>query len=116
MQRQVTFGEAIQLGLKKYATFDGRASRSEFWWFILFTALVSAIVGVFHSDALTSLVSIILLLPSLAIGARRLHDTGRSGWWLIIAITVIGYIVLIIFWADESKGANQYGDVPNTID
>jgi uncharacterized membrane protein YhaH (DUF805 family) len=45
-----------------------------------------------------------------------LHDTGRSGWWLIIAITVIGYIVLIIFWADESKGANQYGDIPNTID
>jgi uncharacterized membrane protein YhaH (DUF805 family) len=116
MQRQVTFGEAIQRGFQQYATFYGRASRSEFWWWTLFTCLVGAAFGIIGSDVLKSLGYLALLLPNVAIAVRRMHDTGRSGWWVLISlIPVVGIIVFIVFAAEESKGANQYGDVPNMI-
>lgn len=114
------FGQSIQTCMTKYADFDGRASRSEYWWFYLFTLLMSwgaSIVGLTLGDTLGSLLSLLvnlaLFLPSLGAMIRRLHDTNRAGWWCLIALTIIGIIPLIIFLVMESdKGPNDYGDAP----
>lgn len=104
----MTFGESINICFKKYATFEGRASRSEYWWFFLFTLLVSMATGII-SEALSGLFSLAVLLPSLAVGARRLHDTDRSGWFLLLwIIPVIGWIVLVIWAIQEGKEPNRY--------
>ena len=104
----MTFGESISICFRKYVTFDGRASRSEFWWFALFTFLVSIVVGIV-SQALSSLFSLAVLLPSLAVGARRLHDTDRSAWFLLLwLIPVIGWIVLIVWAIQEGKEPNRF--------
>jgi uncharacterized membrane protein YhaH (DUF805 family) len=106
------FVEATKTCLRKYATFGGRASRSEYWWFFLFGLLVGAAASMF-SERLNALVSLFLLLPSTAVGARRLHDIGRSGWWLLLwLVPVIGWIPLL-YWAVQPSGpANQYGSGP----
>ncbi|SPH23400.1 Inner membrane protein YhaI [Defluviimonas aquaemixtae] len=118
---------AVRTCFQKYATFTGRARRAEFWWFALFNLIVNAVLnvidGVFFGfghgmmagpQPLSSLYSLGVLLPSLAVGARRLHDTGRSGWWLLIwLIPIIGWILLIWWFATEGdKGQNGYGDDP----
>ena len=104
----MTFGESINICFKKYANFDGRASRSEYWWFFLFTFLVSMATGII-SEALSGLFSLAVLLPSLAVGARRLHDTDRSGWFLLLwFIPVLGWIVLLIWFIQEGKEPNRY--------
>jgi uncharacterized membrane protein YhaH (DUF805 family) len=108
METLMTFTDAVSTCFKKYATFDGIAERSEYWWFFLFCVLMSAVLGLF-SDAVGAAFSIATLLPSLAVGARRLHDTDRSGWWqLLMFIPLIGWIVLIVFFAQEGK-SNRYG-------
>ena len=95
----MTFQESIKTCFSKYADFSGRASRSEYWWFILFYFLASAACSLV-SQTVGGLFSLALLLPSLAAGARRLHDTNRSGLWLLIGfLPVIGMIVLIVFLA-----------------
>ncbi|MBC7278447.1 MAG: DUF805 domain-containing protein [Nocardioides sp.] len=94
---------------KKYASFEGRASRSEFWWVALFVWVVSIILGSIGNqvEAVTyvaGLFQLAVLVPYLAVGARRLHDTGRSGWWWLIALVpCVGAIVLIVFWATGPK-------------
>lgn len=107
----MTFGKAISTCFTKYVDFSGRASKPEFWWFYLFTVLLSWVaIIVDSSEVLYAVVSLGLMLPTLAAGARRLHDTGRSGWWWLLAFTIIGIIPLIIWWA--SKGSdqnNEYG-------
>lgn len=104
----MTFGESISICFKKYATFEGRASRSEYWWFVLFTFLGSATAGII-GQALSGLFSLAVLLPSLAVGARRLHDTDRSGWFLLLwFIPFIGWIVLVIFAVQDSKEPNRF--------
>ena len=104
----MTFGESISTCFKKYVTFDGCASRSEFWWFALFTFLVSIVAG-FVSQALSSLFSLAVLLPSLAVGARRLHDTDRSGWFLLLwLVPVVGWIILIVWAVQEGKEPNRF--------
>jgi uncharacterized membrane protein YhaH (DUF805 family) len=99
----MNFGQSITSCFSQYATFSGRASRSEFWWFFLFQILVSVAASMV-SEKLSGLVSLGLLLPALAVGARRLHDIGRSGWWQLLLITVIGLLVLVFFWAQPAKG------------
>ena len=117
------FGDAIRTCLQKYATFGGRAARSEFWWFWLFGVLASLVAGVidnalFGAPAgdgwISALVGLALLLPSLAVSVRRLHDIGRSGWWWWIAvIPVIGWIVLIVWYCQASQpGTNRFGPDP----
>lgn len=92
------FQTAVKTCFQKYATFEGRASRPEFWWFMLFLVGVNFVLNLV-SDMLGLLFSLATIVPSLAVGARRLHDTGRSGWWQLIGITIIGLIPLIIWFA-----------------
>lgn len=95
-----------------YAQFSGRASRSEYWWFQLFGVLAGAAAGAL-SDGLGAAVSVALLLPSIATGVRRLHDVGRSGWWLLIAFTGIG-VLLLLYWLVKGSDPrpNAYGEGP----
>ena len=119
----MTFSEAISSGFRNYVGFSGRASRSEFWYWMLFTVLVSiamtmidlGILGISSNvNPFSSIWSLIAFLPSLAIGVRRLHDTDRNGWWWLIAfIPLIGIIVLIVFWCSEgTRGSNRFGPDP----
>jgi uncharacterized membrane protein YhaH (DUF805 family) len=114
----MTFQESISTCMAKYATFEGRASRSEFWWFYLFTLIVSwaamavSAIVLGGSEELTGalfelIVNLVFLVPSLAVGARRLHDIGMSGWWQLLVFTCIGIIVLIVWWATDT---NDKGD------
>ena len=110
--------------LKKYAVFNGRARRKEYWSFFLFNILVSILlavidmaIGSFNAEAgmglLGGIYALAVLIPSIAVSVRRLHDTGRSGWWLLIALVpIIGVIVLVIFMLQDSKPENQYGPNP----
>ena len=95
-----------------YAQFEGRASRSEYWWFYLFTVLATAAADML-SGTIGNIASLAFFLPGLALVARRLHDTGRSGWWFLIAFTVIG-IPVLLYWLvkDSDAGANKYGAGP----
>ena len=95
-----------------YAQFDGRASRSEYWWFYLFTVLITAAADML-GGTVGNLASLAFFLPGLALVARRLHDTGRRGWWFLIAFTVIG-IPVLLYWLvkDSDKGKNAYGEGP----
>lgn len=127
-QYQVTFSEAIQRALNNYCNFNGRASRSEYWWFCLFVGLVNwglSIIGVICfgidsalSSIFTWLWSLAILLPSLGLGVRRLHDTGRSGWNLCWSfLPLIGAIILIVYFCQDSQMFdNEYGPVPNMTD
>ena len=101
----MNFSESIQTCLTKYATFNGRARRSEYWWFILAVAISGATLSVISPVAY--LIFIIgTLVPTMAAATRRLHDTNRSGWWqLIVLVPIIGLIVLIVFLAQETKPA-----------
>ena len=105
---------------KKYADFTGRARRQEFWMFILFYFIVSIVLGIIDSilgmQILGLLFSLGSLIPSLAIGARRLHDTGRSGWWqLLYIIPLIGLIIMIVFLVQDSQPDNEYGPNPKPV-
>ena len=98
---RMTFSQAIAACLSSYASFSGRASRPEFWWFFLFQVLASlgaSMIG----DWLNGVVALALLLPGLAVGARRLHDIGKTGWWQLIMLTGIGYFLLMYWWAQPT--------------
>ena len=156
----MSFGEALKTCFKKYATFSGRARRSEFWWFSVLNWLLSiasyAVVGwkfakvdevqaqvaevMFDEEKLAALtaqaesydttfylliavigiIGLLLLLPSLAVAVRRLHDTGKTGWWLIGMIIpfvnfVIAIILLVYYLKDSDRGTNKFGPSPKYI-
>lgn len=96
--------------LKKYTAFEGRAGRREFWSFALVNFIVSVLLN-WILPALGAIYSLAVLLPSLAVGVRRLHDINRTGWWLLIGfIPVIGFIVLLVFAIQKGDaGSNRYG-------
>lgn len=118
----MSFQDAVRSCLTKYVDFSGRAGRSEYWWFALFNLLVSLVAGVLDGifgtgsggvGLIESLAGLALLLPSLAVAVRRLHDTSRSGWWLLIGvIPIVGWIVLLVFYVQSSHPANRYGPPP----
>jgi uncharacterized membrane protein YhaH (DUF805 family) len=111
--------------LKKYAVFSGRSRRSEYWYFSLFylifylgLAVVDGVLGTFDTKSGFGLCSAVwavaMVIPSLAVSIRRLHDTGRSGWWLLIGvIPLLGAIALIVFFAQDGEpGTNRFGSNP----
>ena len=105
----MTFYESIRACLTKYAEFNGRATRSEFWWFTLFVILATSALT-YVSQTLVNVFLIAMLLPLLAAGARRLHDTSRSGWWQLFLLAPIAGLVLVgILWAVPST--NQADDI-----
>ncbi len=104
----MTFTESIQTCFSKYADFNGRATKSEFWWWVLFVMLVSFAANILNHK-LGILVSIGTLLPYIAVTARRLHDTNRSGWWQLIGIIpVIGWIIMIVWCIQDSASQSEY--------
>ncbi|WP_051277102.1 DUF805 domain-containing protein [Marmoricola sp. URHB0036] len=124
----MTFTQAVRSALGNYATFSGRARRSEYWWFYLFTILVSlATSGVdsvlryaFDNEVgvVNTIASLALLLPSLAVTARRLHDTGRTGWWMVLpvvpvlATVVVGFAALFTIVFSAVSSANDISSAP----
>ena len=108
--------------LKKYAVFDGRAHRTEFWLFFLFNFIISLFLGVIVGLVgglwfITTLYALAVLIPGLAVSVRRLHDTNRSGWWILTGLVpILGWIALLIFYVEDSRpGANQYGPNPKGV-
>ncbi len=130
----MSFSEAASTVLKqKYATFSGRARRSEFWWGYLAIMLISLVatiilmVGFVAAQEVPALavaagiiyavIYIGVFIPSLAVQVRRLHDTGRSGWWILLGLVPFGALVLIVFAVLESEpGANKWGPSPKAFD
>ena len=115
----MNFGQSISYCLSNYTNFEGRGSRPEYWWFVLFVYLLQFIGVVW--DSVTGfpfmfwIVYIAFFIPSLSAGARRLHDIGKSGWWQLLTITIIGIIPLLIWLATEgTKENNSYGKSLNT--
>lgn len=105
--------------LKKYAVFSGRARRKEYWIFFFFNVIIASVLGFIEGLAggpgvLGSLYSLAVLIPGIAVSVRRLHDTNRSGWWLLIGLVpLIGTIVLLVFMVQDGQpGENQYGPNP----
>ena len=109
----MSFVQAVQVCLRKYVDFSGRAVRSEFWWFALFQLIVMVVASML-GETVYAVVALALVLPSLAVGARRLHDIGKSGWFLLLhLLPIIGILVLIFFWVQASQTeSNEYGVVP----
>jgi len=120
------FQDAIRSGFSKYATFEGRAPRSEFWWFYLFLFLGNMILGLVDSalfgtapdgnpvSLLGGIFSLAVLLPTIAVGVRRLHDRDMSGWWyLLVFIPLLGALILIFFFVQRGTvGPNRFGADP----
>ncbi|HIH2746495.1 DUF805 domain-containing protein [Burkholderia aenigmatica] len=122
----MNFSEAVRSVLNKYATFEGRARRAEYWYFVLLSFILSIaaqVIGVAgrHAGLITllllgvlSLVSLALIIPGIAVSVRRLHDTGRSGWFLLIAlIPIVGSILLLVWTCSRgTEGPNHFGADP----
>ena len=113
--------------LKKYAVFSGRSRRKEYWYFVLFVVIVSIVLslidslsGTYHSESGTGLLSgifsLAILIPSIAVSVRRLHDMDRTGWWVLISLVpLIGWIVLLVFHVqDSTPGTNRHGPNPKS--
>jgi uncharacterized membrane protein YhaH (DUF805 family) len=121
------FAEAVKAVFNKYAVFSGRSLRSEFWYWELFGILASIVLSIVDSALFNSnfggngplgaLFGLATVVPSLAVGARRLHDTNKSGWWQLLAVTVVGLIPLIIWFCQPgTPGKNNYGGpAPKTV-
>ncbi len=122
----MSIGQAVSSVFSKYATFSGRARRSEYWWWYVFVTVIGIIANVIDRSAgltfgdatyaggwIAGIAGLLLFLPTFAVFVRRLHDTGRSGWWLLLGfIPLIGAIVLLIFTLLDSQADNQYGPSP----
>ena len=104
--------EAVKLAFTRYAEFGGRSRRSEYWWFTLFNVIVSGIISTVLPDY-AWIWSLVMLVPSLAICIRRLHDVGKSGWfYLWILLPLVGSIILLIQFCKDSTEDNQWGPNP----
>jgi uncharacterized membrane protein YhaH (DUF805 family) len=110
--------------MKNYTGFTGRARRKEYWMFVLIYILIALIVGAIGgilgpkiANALIMILSLVHLLPSIAVGIRRLHDTDRSGWWLLLSFVPLANIVLLVFMALEgTRGSNRFGADPKAAE
>ena len=115
----MSFTDAVSDAFSKYATFTGRSSRSAYWWFYLFNiiAVLAALaidVALGTGGIIYGLAALALFVPNITIAIRRLHDSGRSGWWLLIGfLPLIGAIVLLVFFLQGSEPPNQWGNGPD---
>tara|TARA_B100000676_G_C17294857_1_gene444224 strand:+ start:127 stop:498 length:372 start_codon:yes stop_codon:yes gene_type:complete len=116
----MNFQTSIKTCFNKFAVFSGRASRSEFWFFVLFGCLggiITVIIDVMilgypyeENGPINLIFSVALIIPSISVAARRLHDINKSGWWQLLWITIIGGILLIIWHATEGENKkNKFG-------
>ena len=120
----MNFPQAISTCFKKYAVFSGRAARAEYWYWALFAVLGRLVTSIldavlFQASAsgvhpLEGIFSLVMLLPSLAVAIRRLHDVDRSGWWLLMYLTIIGIIYPVLVWkcTKGTEGDNRFGPDP----
>lgn len=111
--------EHFTAAIQQYVNFEGRNTRTQYWMYVLFYMIFYAVClvvdGVLGTMFIGVLFSLALLVPSIAAATRRLHDTGRSGWWQLIAlIPLLGAIVLIVFLAQDSSPDNEYGQNPKS--
>lgn len=115
------FVDAVKRVINKYAEFNGRASRAEFWWWILACfivsgalSLIAGITGIKLFNIISGIFSLAILIPTLAVSWRRLHDTGRAGgWWFINFIPAVGWIIFVVFCCAPSEPQpNRFGPVP----
>jgi uncharacterized membrane protein YhaH (DUF805 family) len=113
----MNFVGAVSSCFSKYVQFEGRASRSEYWYWTLFSVVVSILANIIDAMAgmgvFSAIVGLALLLPGLAVCSRRLHDIDRTFWWFLLGFTIIGGLILL-FWACErgTPGANRFGSDP----
>jgi len=115
----MNFGEAIASGFSNYVNFSSRAARSEYWYWVLFNVLAQVVTGIIDNAVIgmsltTAIFSLAVLLPGIAVAARRLHDVDRTGWWLLLAfVPVVGLIVLLIWFCTKgTDGSNRFGPDP----
>ncbi len=117
------FTEAITSGFQNYVTFSGRARRAEYWWWYLFVLLLSGVALIvdmyafpFGSDVgpAYALASLAVILPNISVTVRRLHDTGRSGWWILLGLIPLIGALILLYWMIKrgDHGANQFGPDP----
>ena len=125
--QMMSFGDAITNCLtNNYVGFSGRASRSEYWFWVLFTLIVQLVTGImdgfifgseFGTGTISNIAAVIYFLPGLAVWVRRLHDVGKSGWWILSSILILPAL-LLLYWLiiEGDSNPNEYGEVPtNTI-
>ena len=122
----MNFPQAIASCFRKYAVFSGRASRSEYWYWILFYFLGAIVTGILDAAILqtprggffSNVFALIIFLPLLAVEVRRLHDVNRSGWWILIAFTFVGLIYPLLVWkcTKGTAGPNRFGGDPLGMD
>ena len=125
--QMMSFGDAITNCLSNnYVGFSGRASRSEYWFWVLFTMIVSFVTGImdgfifgseFGTGLISTITSVVFFLPGLAVWVRRLHDVGKSGWWILSSILILP-VLLLLYWLiiEGDSNPNEYGEVPtNTL-
>ena len=111
----MNFVQSIQTCYKKFFDFSGRASKSEYWWFQLYTIIIYCLQFVFQGDLVLvfSILVIANIIPLYAAGVRRLHDTDKSGWMVLISvIPLIGLYIIVLLIADGTKGKNRFGPKP----
>jgi uncharacterized membrane protein YhaH (DUF805 family) len=112
------FGQAISSGFAKYVNFSDRSCRSEYWYWTLFTIIAGVVATVIDSTLNTQVVNplfqLVIVIPSLAVGVRRLHDIDHSGWWILIGlIPLVGLIALVVWFATKgTTGPNRFGPDP----
>ena len=111
----MNFIESTQTCYKKFFDFSGRASKSEYWWFQLYNTILYILTFVFQNDLalLFSILVIANLIPVFAAGVRRVHDSNKSGWWILISfVPIIGLYIIVLLITDGSKGKNRFGPKP----
>ncbi len=112
----MTFQQSVVTCLQKYFVFSGRASRSEFWWFQLFLCIVNVALSATGFTALQSLAGLAFMMPSLAAACRRLHDSGRTGWWLLLILApVVGWIILFVLLILAPIDDDDDGEGPGAL-
>ncbi|MEZ5094121.1 DUF805 domain-containing protein [Nocardioides sp.] len=118
----MSFGEAVSSVLNQYVGFEGRARRREYWFWVLALVLAEIVAGIVYGMShtlggiLLAIIGIGTIVPTIAVSIRRLHDTDRSGWWLLLGLVPFGALVLWVFYLmDGTPGDNQYGPSPKAV-